>query len=578
MINKINKKHNTSFIANLLYLILIVCMFAIISYLIVTYSTNTEVIETQQYNKSLVNTNILWYDENNNLVENTSDLLSLDKTNTTIYCIIPENINIGDSISFISHHIYFTMSIDNEVIFTQLDDSEIDNSFYTKSFGTQLISYPLLQSYAGKKLTINYNLVYDDISGGIYNVSIGSDKDSIISFIQSKLAVFQLSYTYVIIGSILLLLYLIVDIRFKDTQPPRLLYLGLIAIIVGIYCMLESHLPTLFITNKRIMHLMTSFSIIALPLPFILFANSIYKFKHKYTLTIFSSINLLFFIINLILNICNISDYRENILFAHIMVAIAIISMFYSIIRYIAKYCITKYENVIYVIFMIIGLLTLTICGIIDIFRFYAGNESNDAIMTLRIGFLIFIICYSISSSGKIIDAIKSMAKIEVMTKLAYEDNLTGLRNRTAYSEKLNNYIDRNIDFGIIMLDVNNLKTVNDTHGHDDGDFMLQTSASMIQKVFCKPGMHCYRIGGDEFVVLVNTKQLSMDCLNCIENLEEEFKQFNLSSNLPYSIIIASGFSIYDPKETDDINQTLNEADEKMYARKKELKKLEAVK
>ena len=116
--------------------------------------------------------------------------------------------------------------------------------------------------------------------------------------------------------------------------------------------------------------------------------------------------------VNLIFNICNISDYRENILFAHIMVAIAIISMFYSIIRYIAKYCITKYENVIYVIFMIIGLLTLTICGIIDIFRFYAGNESNDAIMTLRIGFLIFIICYSISSSGKIIDAIKSLIEI----------------------------------------------------------------------------------------------------------------------------------------------------------------------
>lgn len=102
----------------------------------------------------------------------------------------------------------------------------------------------------------------------------------------------------------------------------------------------------------------------------------------------------------------------------------------------------------------------------------------------------------------------------EKLRKKTYMDELTGSRNQNAYLhevEILNDQIqldkqnERNVGMGAVFVDANGLKEINDTVGHEAGDKLLICIAREIMQVF--PAKHVYRIGGDEFVVLINHVQ-----------------------------------------------------------------------
>lgn len=92
-----------------------------------------------------------------------------------------------------------------------------------------------------------------------------------------------------------------------------------------------------------------------------------------------------------------------------------------------------------------------------------------------------------------------------LLKKAAENDSLTGLKNRFSYSNYIQSLKDhpQNRDFAILLLDLNGLKTINDTQGHSYGDELIQGAAWCINKAFHKSGL-CFRTGGDEFVVLLN--------------------------------------------------------------------------
>ena len=85
---------------------------------------------------------------------------------------------------------------------------------------------------------------------------------------------------------------------------------------------------------------------------------------------------------------------------------------------------------------------------------------------------------------------------------MAYIDTMTGLGNRTAFLEenKSNAIFPGMISY--IMMDANNLKTINDTLGHNKGDELIITIAKCMRKAVGHNGQ-CYRIGGDEFEIFL---------------------------------------------------------------------------
>ncbi len=134
-------------------------------------------------------------------------------------------------------------------------------------------------------------------------------------------------------------------------------------------------------------------------------------------------------------------------------------------------------------------------------------------------------------------------------------DVLTGLLNRKCYDSRL---YDIKSDAVILFFDVNKFKEINDTLGHEVGDYCLIEISKAIKKTYGKSG-HCYRIGGDEFSVILNKN---------LEQLEDfNFKFSKLLSEKDYKQklpTVSIGFSHYYPNKS-SIQEVIEEADRMMY-------------
>lgn len=145
---------------------------------------------------------------------------------------------------------------------------------------------------------------------------------------------------------------------------------------------------------------------------------------------------------------------------------------------------------------------------------------------------------------------------MEQLERLSYEDTLTGLYSRNRYNEVRKAMKKKVPDkLGIIYMDLNGLKWVNDTLGHDHGDKLIKKTAKILKKVVGKEG---YRIGGDEFVAIcpgIAEAELQQKILALMEVTEKE------------EISISIGASWRDRDV--NIKEQLHEADQCMYEEKK---------
>lgn len=137
-------------------------------------------------------------------------------------------------------------------------------------------------------------------------------------------------------------------------------------------------------------------------------------------------------------------------------------------------------------------------------------------------------------------------------------DGLTGMLNQGSYLNKTRLLKQDKV---LIVFDLDNFKGVNDTYGHQIGDECLKEIAGAIKAAFSEVGL-CYRIGGDEFCVLMNVDADMFPCQKAlIFELESRRKQFPM---LPYVSFGAAEFHV-----GDDIEVTKVVADMKMYKMKK---------
>lgn len=179
----------------------------------------------------------------------------------------------------------------------------------------------------------------------------------------------------------------------------------------------------------------------------------------------------------------------------------------------------------------------------------------------------------SLVSTKKELNDTKQIA--DEMNVLANKDALTGVRNKTAYNNetrRLEWHIDDgNKNFGLAMIDLNFLKRINDTYGHERGDIAIKKLCKIICHVF--KNSHVFRIGGDEFIVILEKEEF----FNA-ENLVKEFKsQINLISKDvsidPWERVSAAiGYAAYDENLDSSVTSLFRRADKAMYAYKKEMK------
>ena len=159
---------------------------------------------------------------------------------------------------------------------------------------------------------------------------------------------------------------------------------------------------------------------------------------------------------------------------------------------------------------------------------------------------------------------------LSIANEMARRDELTGTKNKTAYREKekeLQGLIREGGEpFGIVVCDINGLKTVNDTEGHRAGDDYIRDAGRMICRVFSHSPV--FRIGGDEFeVVLKGEDYANRDGL--ISTLKRRVEENIRNGEGP---VVAAGLSVYRPKEDQNVADIFVRADHMMYEDKARLK------
>ena len=166
--------------------------------------------------------------------------------------------------------------------------------------------------------------------------------------------------------------------------------------------------------------------------------------------------------------------------------------------------------------------------------------------------------------------------KADAMSYLAYKDSLTQVKNKAAFEtacDAINKEIGGKIaEFSVLMVDLNNLKHINDTYGHQKGDIYITGSCKIICRVFS----HCpvFRVGGDEFVAILKGESYDEREALFVKLLDEFKKSFKDSDREPWErFFAAAGMADYIPGKDKNIESVFQRADNMMYKNKAQLKK-----
>ena len=153
----------------------------------------------------------------------------------------------------------------------------------------------------------------------------------------------------------------------------------------------------------------------------------------------------------------------------------------------------------------------------------------------------------------------------------SFRDVLTGIYNRNGFDQNLPEIINESINqhkkLVVIMADLDNLKAVNDSYGHKEGDNIITVVANIFQSC-CMNNDICARIGGDEFLFAGVEEDGSNRIMDLMNSVKEYIINYNNKSKKPYQIQISLGACNDYITSSADLDRMFESADHEMYINK----------
>lgn len=244
--------------------------------------------------------------------------------------------------------------------------------------------------------------------------------------------------------------------------------------------------------------------------------------------------------------------------------AVQFLSMFLGITFYVDEN--NVYHHCTFYDIYYAAILASTVFMIYSTAKFGKRFQSqNRAVLAMIVVFVVAgVTCQALNGSVRIVWLTVAMGTIlfyiYYCTVIIQVDGLTDLMNRSAYERRVNYEQKR---AGILFFDVNDFKAINDKYGHQFGDESLKAVSKALRKAYGKYGL-CYRIGGDEFCVILDRRidsaqELDLDFENAMAKMRLK------ESRLP---MVSIGFSVFEPGKM-TFQEAIAIADVQMYDSKK---------
>ena len=500
-------------------------------------------------------------------VKKLGEYMDEEKGILSLYYQLPE-MNADISLVYRSKDVYTRVLVGEDVIY----ETEVyDSKYYNKSPGNLWNVLTVNSKYSGACLELQIIMVYDTDALTVDSMLLGDKADIILGLFADNMYGIVVSLLMLLLGVGLIVVDLLPSYG-RAKKNHSILWIGLFALITGGWSLLETNVIQFCVKDMRILQLINNMFMVVDSMPLLLYLNSEYKVFQNRILRILAYINTGYILLCVFIQLEGTWDLHHMLLGGIlIMVAIDIVTYIW-VTKMLIK---LKKENkpIFQCAMQITGLCSLWFFTVFETVR-SLNVDRMDRSGLIRVGMLIMCLCFAISSQVETYKIVEQGLKYDLVTKLAYSDGLTGLGNRTAYLEQLDEYVnpESNIkSLGIIYLDVNNLKTVNDNQGHEMGDNLIQIASHIISDSFGHYGK-AYRIGGDEFCVFITGINIEEKYKKGLLVFNELITEANLAKWYPYPIQIAHGFSICQEFTRDKIDEAIAIADSEMYHNKQEIK------
>ena len=471
----------------------------------------------------------------------------------------------GADLCFTTNNLYFKIYLDDELIY---DFKPKLLRIYGKYYGEYIHVVNIPEFEGTRTLTIEY----DSLLKGSWTSFRGIHAESGASFIKGILH--KNFWKFILSFSCLFLGLMLVGFGFFQYKRPskmiETMALGTLTIILALYTHAGTHIMFLVTGNPAIIRLMEHFCLVLLPAPAIIFFAAMTENLNSHLVKIILWLVSGNFIINLIVLIIGLTDFHNLLILSHAIIAIG---MGFMVFMFVREMKLDKVKDSRYR-YMLFGFGILFLTGIIDLFRYYFMGWVDDTAAATRLGLTVFFIVLLVYETTSLIETNRLSLESDIQARLARVDGLTGLPNRLAFNEC--EEVLQNGESGksiLVQFDVNDLKKVNDKYGHLEGDRRIMAAAEAIKSTFGNiAGTWCFRTGGDEFMAIMTGRDVEANYEEALKLFENYIDEYNRTENPEVPLLIPCGMAVYESGSGASLVMTERLADDRMYARKMELK------
>ncbi len=531
---------------------------------IILYAINLSPVDTVR----IQNYSSVSFSDNWTVSDSTHELeaIDLDAIGTTEEAInqqllakkLPSKINSADGLLFRTSHQSVKVYIEDELVYEY--GYNFNHHFPIPGSAWHVIS--LSPEYQEKELRIeltSYTHKYNTIDyvyyGDIRSLSLHILKDNIFGVITSM---FLLALS-------IFLFFIWIATR-KLPSSTSLFHLSALAFFVFLWSISETQVLQYFFGNITALNIYTYETLMLIPVPLALFfmesSNpTVRKVSGTMIYYMFANFVLVHF-----LHFTKILYFEESIFITHTCFIISVTALIVANFKGVSlKYIFSRNTSNTW------GFIILIVTMLLDLGRYYL-QYSNDSALFIRIGLFIYIAILGVNTLHRSVEMMMLGQKAQIYENMAYHDILTTTWNRAAFEEKLieiENTPNLKFQTSILCVDLNDLKEINDQYGHAVGDQYIIRCTNFLSVCFYSLG-ECYRIGGDEFVVIIDNQK---DKRLLQEKMDELIRpvEFTFEGNKK-NINFAYGIAAYDDLLDAKITNTLKRADSAMYEMKKIMK------
>ena len=467
----------------------------------------------------------------------------------------------GESLCFISRNVLFSIYIGDQLIY---DFQPTVGGYYGKNYGDHIHTVALPGGSGEETIRITGTVIYKNSWTGFEGLQLRNSGDYISEIVSDNAGSFMICLLIFGFGTFMFILGMVENMLHADMSET--IHLGVITMLLSLWTNSHTRILHIITDNSAALRIIDYVVIALLPVPIIMFVASFTGNRRNKALMVCIGLCLLNFCFQATGVPLGWFDYSDVLIISHLLILAGLLIVSHLIIKAVKEKQIDRSQSS----YLISALAIIAAAGLADMVRYYNGHYSDFSYVT-RLGLILFVGILAIYEFRQFIEVEIKSRETDVMHRLAMEDSLTGISSRTAFVAYEKALLEKSEGiFLFIHCDINFLKTVNDTYGHSEGDRHIIAAARVIRESFGTHG-RCFRVGGDEFFVIMDGENCRENYTSDLEKFLELQKAYNSSENPPVPLMIAHGTAEYDcSSQNPEAAERL--ADSRMYENKKQLK------